>query len=148
MRFAPLSGFHEPPQSQYLRTDIKLDSQRLAAPQVNFQAQAAVSLPAKHRYRPPTRSYSSAVHGALGWIGPLQTPCRAVLSEGKTAMADYRCYLVNNLDQIESATELQCAEDSEAMLQAGALAQSQSLTVEIWNGARLVGRVPRAETQR
>jgi hypothetical protein len=63
-------------------------------------------------------------------------------------MADYRCYLVNSLDQIQSATELQCEEDSEAMLQAGALARSQSLIVEIWNGARLVGRVPRAETQR
>ena len=63
-------------------------------------------------------------------------------------MADYRCYLVNNLDQIQSAAELQCAEDSEAMLQAGELAQSQSLTVEIWNGARLVGRLPRAETSR
>ena len=62
-------------------------------------------------------------------------------------MADYRCYLVNNLDQIQSATNLECAEDSEAMLQAGVLAQSQSLTVEIWNGARLVGRVPRAATQ-
>ena len=62
-------------------------------------------------------------------------------------MADYRCYLVNNLDQIQSATDLECAEDSEAMLQAGVLAQSQSLTVEIWNGARLVGRVPRAATQ-
>ena len=61
-------------------------------------------------------------------------------------MADYRCYLVNNLDQIQSATNLECAEDSEAMLQAGVLAQSQSLTVEIWNGARLVGRVPRAAT--
>ena len=63
-------------------------------------------------------------------------------------MADYRCYLVNSLDQIQSATELECAEDSEAMLQAGALAQSQSLIVEIWNGARLVGRLPHAETQR
>ena len=62
-------------------------------------------------------------------------------------MADYRCYLVNSLDQIQSATALECAEDSEAMLQAGVLAQSQSLTVEIWNGARLVGRVPRAATQ-
>lgn len=58
-------------------------------------------------------------------------------------MADYRCYLVNSLDQIQSATDMECAEDSEAMLQAGALAKSQSLTVEIWNGARLVGRVPR-----
>jgi hypothetical protein len=63
-------------------------------------------------------------------------------------MADYRCYLVNSLDQIQSATALECAEDSEAMLQAGALARSQSLTVEIWNGARLVGRVPKAETPR
>jgi len=63
-------------------------------------------------------------------------------------MADYRCYLVNNLDQIQSATNLECAEDSEAMLQAGELAQSQSLTVEIWSGARLVGRVPHAETWR
>ncbi|HKP24870.1 MAG TPA: hypothetical protein VJV39_13465 [Dongiaceae bacterium] len=63
-------------------------------------------------------------------------------------MADYRCYLVNNLDQIQSATDMECAEDSEAMMQAGALAQTQSLTVEIWNGARLVGRVPQAETSR
>ena len=62
-------------------------------------------------------------------------------------MADYRCYLVNNLDQIQAATSLECAEDSEAMLQAGALAEAQSLTVEIWNGARLVGRVPHGETQ-
>lgn len=59
-------------------------------------------------------------------------------------MADYRCYLVNSLDQIQSATNLQCEQDSEAMLQAGAIAQAQSLTVEIWNGARLVGRVPQA----
>ena len=63
-------------------------------------------------------------------------------------MTDYRCYLVNSLDQIQSATELRCAGDSEAMLQAGALAQAQSLTVEIWNGARLVGRVPQAATTR
>jgi hypothetical protein len=63
-------------------------------------------------------------------------------------MADYRCYLVNNLDQIQSATELQCAEDSEAILQAGELAQSQSLTVEIWKGARLVGRLACSGTSR
>jgi hypothetical protein len=59
-------------------------------------------------------------------------------------MADYRCYFVNDLDQIQAARDLECAEDSEAMLQAGELAESQSLTVEIWSGARLVGRVPRA----
>ena len=59
-------------------------------------------------------------------------------------MADYRCYFVNNLDQILSAQSLQCTEDSEALLQAGELAEAQSLRVEIWNGARLVGRLPRA----
>jgi hypothetical protein len=59
-------------------------------------------------------------------------------------MADYRCYFVNNLDQIQTAQNLDCAEDAEAMLQAGELAEAQSLTVEIWNGARLVGRVPQA----
>jgi hypothetical protein len=58
-------------------------------------------------------------------------------------MADYRCYFVNHLDQIQAAQSLECSEDSEALLQAGLLAQSQSLIVEIWNGARLVGRLPR-----
>lgn len=59
-------------------------------------------------------------------------------------MADYRCYFVNNLDQIQAAQTLACSEDSEAMQQAGELAEAQSLNVEIWNGARLVGRLPRA----
>jgi hypothetical protein len=59
-------------------------------------------------------------------------------------MADYRCYFVNNLDQIQAATNLDCSEDSEAMSQACELAECQSLTIEIWNGARLVGRVPSA----
>lgn len=59
-------------------------------------------------------------------------------------MADYRCYFVNNLDQIQAAQNLDCAEDAEAMLQATELAGAQSLTVEIWNGARLVGRLPQA----
>lgn len=59
-------------------------------------------------------------------------------------MADYRCYFVNNLDQIQAAQTLECREDSEAMMQACQIAEAQSLTVEIWNGARLVGRVPHA----
>jgi hypothetical protein len=148
MRFARLPGFMSRRKANICAPISSCSQNGLLRPRQIFKH--------KRRYRcrqitdavPPTRSYSSAVHGALDWIGPLQTLCRAVLSEGKTAMADYRCYLVNSLDQIQSATELECAEDSEAMLQAGALAQSQSLTVEIWNGARLVGRVPRAETQR
>ena len=56
-------------------------------------------------------------------------------------MADYRCYFVNGLDEIQGSQTLECAEDAEALLQAGALAQAQSLTIEIWNGVRLVGRV-------
>ena len=57
-------------------------------------------------------------------------------------MGDYRCYFVNKLDEILGAQTLDCSEDAEALLQADALAQAQSLIVEIWNGARLVGRVP------
>lgn len=57
-------------------------------------------------------------------------------------MADYRCYFVDSLNKIHSATELQCAEDAEAMQQADALARSQRLSAEIWDGGRLVGRVP------
>jgi hypothetical protein len=69
------------------------------------------------------------------------------LIEGKTAMADYRCYLVNNLDEIQAAESFDCTEDAEALLKAGKLAAAQSLHVEIWNGARLVGRLPRATQQ-
>lgn len=59
-------------------------------------------------------------------------------------MAEYRCYFVNNLDQIQAAQSLDCTEDAEAMLKAVELAESQSLGVEIWSGARLVGRLSRA----
>jgi hypothetical protein len=62
-------------------------------------------------------------------------------------VADYRCYFVNNLNQIQAAQNLDCKEDSEAMLQASELADSQPLSVEIWNGARLVGRLPRTASQ-
>jgi hypothetical protein len=58
-------------------------------------------------------------------------------------MAEYRCYFVNKLDQIQAARDLDCREDSEAMTQAEELAEAQSWSVEIWNGARLVGRLPR-----
>ena len=60
-------------------------------------------------------------------------------------MADYRCYFVNSLDQIETAQSLDCTEDAQALLKAGELAELQSLGVEIWSGARLVGRLPRPD---
>lgn len=63
-------------------------------------------------------------------------------SFGETAMADYRCYFVDSLNQIQAATDLRCAEDAEAMQQADALARSRRLSAEIWDGGRLVGRVP------
>jgi hypothetical protein len=56
-------------------------------------------------------------------------------------MADYRCYFVNNLNQIQAAESLDCREDAEAMLRAVELAETQSLNIEIWSGARLVGRL-------
>ena len=58
-------------------------------------------------------------------------------------MADYRCYFVNNLDEIQATESFDCTEDAEALLKASKLASAQSLDLEIWNGARLVGRVAR-----
>ena len=67
---------------------------------------------------------------------------------GKAAMANYRCYFLNQLDRIQAAQILECAEDAEAVLKASELARAQSLIIEIWNGARLVGRLPQtAATQ-
>jgi hypothetical protein len=60
-------------------------------------------------------------------------------------MADYRCYFVNSLDQIENAQSFDCTEDAEALLKAVELAELQSLGVEIWSGARLIGRLPRPD---
>ena len=60
-------------------------------------------------------------------------------------MADYRCYFVNSLDQIETAQSFDCTEDAEALLKAVELAELQSLGVEIWSGARLIGRLPRPD---
>ncbi|HEV8389666.1 MAG TPA: hypothetical protein VGQ35_07475 [Dongiaceae bacterium] len=63
-------------------------------------------------------------------------------------MANYRCYFVNNLDEIQAAESFDCTEDAEALLKASDLAASQSLDIEIWSGARLVGRLaPTTTTQ-
>ncbi len=61
-------------------------------------------------------------------------------------MANYRCYFLNRLNRIQAALTLECAEDAEAVLKASELARAQSLIIEIWNGARLVGRLPQMGT--
>ncbi|MGH6894859.1 MAG: hypothetical protein ACREEP_21650 [Dongiaceae bacterium] len=50
---------------------------------------------------------------------------------------------MNKLNKIQAAQILECAEDAEAVRKAGELARTQSLGIEIWNGARLVSRLPR-----
>lgn len=61
-------------------------------------------------------------------------------------MANYRCYFLNKLDRIQATQTLECAEDAEAVLKASELARAQSLIIEIWSGARLVGRLPQMDT--
>jgi hypothetical protein len=61
-------------------------------------------------------------------------------------MADYRCYLVSG-DRFQAVQNLECASDAEVILKATALLHSkpQHQAVEIWQGSRLVSRVPRRE---
>jgi hypothetical protein len=62
-------------------------------------------------------------------------------------MAGYRCYLCDGLDKIRAVETAECATDAEAFIRAAALLEEHDTcdSVEIWNGSRLVGRVPRAE---
>ena len=54
-------------------------------------------------------------------------------------MIGYRLYLMSGDGHILRAVELTCENDSEALEQAEGLAQGQA--AELWNQARLVGRL-------
>jgi hypothetical protein len=59
-------------------------------------------------------------------------------------MPGYRCYLMTG-DTIHAVQILECADDTEVVLQATALLQAkpQHQNIEIWQGPRIVARVPR-----
>ena len=61
-------------------------------------------------------------------------------------MADYRCYLMSG-DNFQAVQTYECANDAEVILKATALLDSkpEHQTVEIWQGSRLVTRIPRRE---
>ena len=54
-------------------------------------------------------------------------------------MASYRVYFIDDHGHIRSARERECETDAEALAFAEQVAEGQS--VEIWNRARLVGRI-------
>jgi len=64
-------------------------------------------------------------------------------------MPAYRCYLMTG-DAIHAVQILECADDAEVILRAVALldAKPEHQNMEIWDGPRIVARVPRyAETE-
>jgi hypothetical protein len=59
-------------------------------------------------------------------------------------MPGYRCYLMTG-DTIHAVQIFECADDAEVILRATALLDSkpEHQNIEIWEGPRIVGRVPR-----
>jgi hypothetical protein len=59
-------------------------------------------------------------------------------------MPGYRCYLMTG-DIIHAVQIFECANDAEVVLQATALLQAkpEHQNIEIWDGPRIVARVPR-----
>jgi hypothetical protein len=63
------------------------------------------------------------------------------------SMPGYRCYLMTG-DTIHAVQIFECEDDSEVVLQATALLQAkpEHQNIEIWDGSRIVARVPRHPT--
>ena len=59
-------------------------------------------------------------------------------------MADYRCYLMTG-ETIYGVQNLEGADDAEVVVKAAVLLKSkpEHQTIEIWDGKRMVARVPR-----
>ena len=62
-------------------------------------------------------------------------------------MSEYRCFLMSG-ESIQAVQAYECANDAEVILKAKALLDSkpQHAAVEIWEGKRLVARLPRNPT--
>jgi hypothetical protein len=62
-------------------------------------------------------------------------------------MAGYRCYLMTG-ENIYGVQTLEGADDAEVVAKAAALLQSkpEHQSIEVWDGKRMVARVPRAES--
>jgi hypothetical protein len=69
---------------------------------------------------------------------------KARLAELISEARVYRCYLMVG-DHIDAVRVLECAEDAEVFVRAAELlaAMREYQAIEIWNGKRLVGRIPK-----
>jgi hypothetical protein len=53
----------------------------------------------------------------------------------------YRCYFTDREDRIQSYEQIECQDDAQAALKAQVLlAASHSVSAELWQGKRLVGK--------
>jgi hypothetical protein len=58
---------------------------------------------------------------------------------------EYRLYILSPDDRIVAANELEHADDDSALAEARTLALRHAATVEVWSGARLLGRVAQGD---
>ena len=56
-------------------------------------------------------------------------------------MAGYRLYFLDDNDRIRDAAEFECDGDAEALIQAQS--RSDGRAMELWSGARVVGKIAR-----
>ena len=56
-------------------------------------------------------------------------------------MAGYRLYFLDDNDRIRDAAEFECDGDAEALTQAES--RSDGRAMELWSGARVVGKIAR-----
>jgi hypothetical protein len=56
-------------------------------------------------------------------------------------MIAYRIYLLRNDGRIFKAMDAECASDADALATAARLQQEQGKSVEVWERARMVGRL-------
>ena len=74
---------------------------------------------------------------------------RAHLDRLRAPPKGYRCYLMTG-EAIRGVQMFECPDDAEVIIKAATLLQSKPefQNIEVWEGKRLVGRIPRCPTSR
>ncbi len=64
-------------------------------------------------------------------------------------MPAYRCYILDEQDKISSGTTIEADDDAGALVAAAAQLRVSELcpVIEVWEGKRLVGRVPQRDSK-
>ena len=64
-------------------------------------------------------------------------------------MVGFRCYLLDHNGHIRSAQQIEAIDDAEALMKAAADIQPEHRAhgVEVWQGSRIVGRIPAIEAE-